>query len=88
MNQKQSVVFDVYHQKIQTINPRDEFKIDIIQNNDFNLSIENIHPDFYENNKLRFQLERNTVFWAGNEYLQFDIKNLINTDLFTLKSEK
>lgn len=48
----------------------------VLQNNNFKTGIYNIKPQYTVGNELIYRYDELTSFWAGNEYLEFDSKDL------------
>jgi len=57
-------------------NPRDEIKIDIYQNNDWNTLISNLKPQYYSGSQLIYKYADKSLFESSNEFLYFDTKNI------------
>ena len=78
INSKQNIQFTINHSNILINNPSREIKVAIYQNNDWNSVIKNIKPQFYRGTQLLYKYGKETSFWAGNEYLYFDTKDIRN----------
>lgn len=61
-------------------NPQNEIKIAIYQNNDWNTMLTGLKPRFISINQLIYNDNRKGNFNAGNEFLNFDTKNLKSTN--------
>lgn len=59
-------------------NPRQNVKVALFQNGRFDNAIYNIKPQFTMGNDLIYRYDKETQFWAGNEYLFFDNKDIRN----------
>lgn len=75
---KQNVEFIVNHPNITINNPSEEIKIAVLQNNNWNSIVTDIKPQFYRGTQLIYKYGDKTTFWAGNEYLFFDSKDIRN----------
>jgi hypothetical protein len=75
---KQNVEFIVNHPNLRINNPSKEIKIAIYQNNDWNSILTDLKPQFYRGTQLIYKYGEETTFWAGNEYLFFDSKDVRN----------
>lgn len=60
----------------ELVNPKEEVKVIIYQNGNFNHSIQGIKPQFISGNQLLYKYEEETSFEGGNEYLWFDTKEI------------
>ena len=78
INEKQSVQFVINHQNLLLNNPSEEIKVDIYQNGDWNSVIKNIKPKYIRGSQLLYNYVDGISFWAGNEYLYFDTKEIRN----------
>lgn len=56
--------------------PLQNVKVLLLQNGKFNNAIYNVKPMFTISNDLIYKYDAETQFWAGNEYLNFDNKNI------------
>ncbi len=82
------VDFNVYHPNINILNPRDEVKVVIMQNNRWDNAIRGLKPLYIKERELDYNYNRENVFPAGNEFRYFDNRsnrmngeNVIATDL-------
>lgn len=78
INEKQSVEFVINHQNLLLNNPNEEIKIAIYQNGDWNSVIKNIKPKYIRGTQLLYNYVDDISYWAGNEYLYFDTKEIRN----------
>lgn len=78
INSKQNIEFSVNHPDLLINNPSQEIKVVVYQNNDWNTSIKNIKPQFYRGTQLLYKYSDKVSYWAGNEYLFFDTKEIRN----------
>ena len=76
INSKQNIEFSVNHPDLLINNPSQEIKVAVYQNNDWNTAVKNIKPQFYRGNQLLYKYSDKVTFWAGNEYLFFDTKQI------------
>ncbi|WP_340112822.1 DUF5103 domain-containing protein [Maribellus mangrovi] len=83
----QEVDFTVYHPKLGILNPREEVKVVIMQNNRWDNAITNLKPLYIRDGQLIYDYDKENVFKAGNEFRYFDIRtnrmngeNVIATD--------
>ncbi len=78
INEKQSVEFVINHQNLRLNNPNEEIKVAIYQNGDWNSVIKNIKPKYIRGTQLLYNYVDDISYWAGNEYLYFDTKEIRN----------
>ncbi len=85
--ENQEVDFTVYHNNLQILNPREEVKVVVMQNNRWDNAIRDLKPLFIRDGKLVYDYNRENVFQAGNEFRYFDIRtnripgeNVLSTD--------
>ncbi len=85
----QEVDFKIFHPNLNILNPRDEVKVVIMQNNRWDNAIRNLKPLYIRDRELDYNYDRENVFKAGNEFRYFDNRtnrmngeNVIATDFF------
>jgi hypothetical protein len=76
LNEKQVVQFNVNATNFRLVNPKKEVKVAILQNYHWPTALYNITPQFTMGNKLVYKYDQETSFFGGNEYLNFDTKDL------------
>ena len=76
VNQKQSVDIIISSNSMSFNNPKETVSTLIIQNNNLNTAITGIKPLYTIGRQLIYKYDTETSFWAGNEYLFFDTKDL------------
>ena len=79
---KQNLEFTVQLGENQYQNPTQNIKVALFQNARWDSYISNIPPQYTIGTELVYKYNKETQFWAGNEYLNFDnsdIKILNNT---------
>ncbi|MBT8394964.1 MAG: DUF5103 domain-containing protein [Flavobacteriaceae bacterium] len=76
VNEKQSVDITVSSNRMKFNNPKETVKTVIIQNNNLNTAITGLKPLYTIGNQLIYKYNTETSFWAGNEYLFIDTKDL------------
>ena len=87
INTKQNIQFVINHPNLLFNNPSLEIKTAIYQNNDWNTVIKNAKPQFIRGSQLLYKYNSNINFWAGNEYLFFDTKEIRNATNNVARSE-
>ncbi|MEL4456194.1 DUF5103 domain-containing protein [Lutimonas vermicola] len=78
INEKHSIQFRIDHPNLLLNDPNREIKVDVYQNNDWNSVIKGIKPKFTRGKQLLYNYIDGISFWAGNEYLYFDTKEIRN----------
>ena len=76
VNTKQVVRFFVDGGEQPIINPRQNVKVVILQNNNLKTAITGVIPQFTVGNKLEYRYDQETAFWAGNEFFNFENKDI------------
>ena len=66
--------FTVYHPNLGILNPRQEVKVTIMQNNRWDNAITGLLPQYIHDGQLIYDYNRENVFKAGNEFRYFDIR--------------
>jgi hypothetical protein len=75
-NTHQSIHFAVTPNDNFFVNPKENIKVVILQNQQWNDRITDIRPQYFSGNTLDYRYEGPTQFEGGNEYLFFDTKDL------------
>lgn len=78
---QQSVQFSINHKNFRINNPYDEIYPVILQNNDFATQIKDLKPQFIRGDQLLYKYDKETAFWGGNEFLNFDTKEIRMTNM-------
>lgn len=76
LDQKQSVQFSIRPFGIQLINPKQEVKVALLQNHHWPTALYNIPPQFTLGTELVYRYDQETAFFGGNEFLNFDTRDL------------
>lgn len=74
--EKQIVQFSVTPQNGYFTNPKQTVQTVVFKNNTLSESITTLKPQYTIGNKLIYKYDQEAAFWAGNEYLYFDNKNI------------
>jgi len=69
---KQVVNFTVNSPSVLLINPNQNVKTLIMQNNNLKNAITNLKPQYTIGNELIYRYDQEAAFWGGNEFLNFD----------------
>ncbi len=75
-NQKQAVHFTINSSGFPLVNPMKEVKVAILQNYHWPTALFNITPQFILGSELVYRYDKETSFFGGNEFLNFDTKDL------------
>ncbi len=76
LNEKQVVQFYINTAGFQVVNPKKEVKVAILQNHFWPTALYNIKPQFTLGTELVYKYDQETSFYGGNEFLNFDTKDL------------
>ena len=76
INEKQVIQFNVNASNLRLVNPKKEVKVAILQNYHWPTALYNIAPQFTLGTQLVYKYDQETSFFGGNEYLNFDTKDL------------
>ncbi len=76
IDEKQVVQFNINAGSFSWVNPKKEIKVAILQNYHWPTALFNIPPQFTLGNELVYKYDQETSFFGGNEYLNFDTKDL------------
>ena len=88
INTKQSVNYSVGSENFLIKNPDVALKTLVIQNNDLNTAINTLKPQYNIGNEYVYRYDQESAFWAGNEYLNFDNKDVRAATLNIKRIEK
>ena len=78
INERHSIQFVINHQNLLLNDPNREIKVDIYQNSDWNSTIKGIKPKYIRGTQLLYNYVDEISYWAGNEFLYFDTKEIRN----------
>ena len=78
INEKHNVEFVINHQNLLLNNPNEEIKVAVYQNGDWNSVLKNIRPKYMRGSQLLYNYVDEISYWAGNEFLYFDTKEIRN----------
>ncbi len=76
INEKQTVDFVISTNSINFNNPLETIKTLVVQNNNLNTAISDLKPQYTLGNQLIYKYTTESSFWAGNEYLFFENKDV------------
>ncbi len=76
VEQKHNIEFSIRSKVITFQSPLQNVKVMLLQNGQFDNAITNIKPMYTIGNDLIYKYDKETQFWAGNEYLFFENKNI------------
>lgn len=78
INEKHNLEFSIKSKGILFQSPLQNVKVALMQNGRFDNAIYNVKPQYTIGNDLIYKYDAETQFWAGNEYLYFDNKDIRN----------
>jgi hypothetical protein len=73
---KQSVDIIISSTRMQFVNPKQTVKTVIVQNNNLNTAISGLEPMYTIGTELIYRYDTESSFWAGNEFLWFENKDV------------
>ena len=76
IQEKQSVDISINSTGMRFNNPKRTVKTVIVQNNNLNTIISDLKPMYTIGNELIYKYDTESSFWAGNEYLFFENKDV------------
>ena len=76
LESKHNLEFTIKSSTINFQNPLKNVKVVLLQNGQFNDAITNIFPQYTIGNDLIYKYDTQTQFWAGNEFLYFENKDI------------
>ena len=76
LNEKQIVQFTINTAGFPVVNPKQEIKVAIVQNYFWPTALYDIKPQFTIGSELVYRYDQETSFYGGNEFLNFDTKDL------------
>lgn len=76
IEEKQTVDIVIANNNFNFNNPTETVKTLIIQNNNLNTAIDDLKPQYVLGNELTYRYVSESSFWAGNEYLFFENKDV------------
>lgn len=78
INQKQNVQFTINSNDLLIVNPNKNLHTVILQNQNPNNAITNLKPQYNIGPKFVYKYNKESSFWGGNEYWNFDNKEVRN----------
>ncbi len=81
IDSQQSIQFSINHPNFRINNPSDEIFPVLLQNTDFATQIVGLKPQFIRGDQLLYKYDKETAFWGGNEFLNFDTKEIRLTNM-------
>lgn len=76
IDQQQVVQFTIITSNFQIINPKQNLHTLVMQNHNLKTAITNLKPQYTLGQKLVYKYDQEAAFWAGNEFLRFDNKDV------------
>lgn len=81
IEKKQAVEFTINHPGMRFDNANKEIMPVILQNNNWQTALSGFKPQYFRGTQLLYKYNKETSYWAGNEFLYFDSKSIRNTTL-------
>jgi hypothetical protein len=84
LQEKHNMDFSIKTNAFIFQNPLQNIKVVLFQNGRFDNAVYNVKPQYTIGNDLIYKYDKETQFWAGNEYLYFenkDVRNAVNNVL-------
>lgn len=85
---KQVVNFSITSRGMNLINPQQNVKVLVLQNDNLKTAITDIKPQFTMANELVYKQDAELAFWAGNEYLHFDNSDVLGATAMIRRVER
>ncbi|ANH59141.1 type IX secretion system plug protein [Dokdonia donghaensis] len=85
INSKQVLRFFIDSGDEVIINPKQNLHTVLIQNNNLKTAITGIEPQYNIGNRLEYRYDQETAFWGGNEFFNFENKD-VRAATFAIKS--
>ncbi|WP_300437361.1 DUF5103 domain-containing protein [Christiangramia sp.] len=76
INEKQVVNFSINSPDLLLKNPDQNVKVSLVQNYNLKLALSDLKPQYTIANELIYRYDTESSFWGGNEFLQFDNKEI------------
>ena len=76
VEKKHNIEFSIKSSIINFQSPLQNVKVMLLQNGKFETAITNIKPQFTIGNDLIYRYDKETQFWAGNEFLFYENKDI------------
>lgn len=76
IREKQSVNFSINSPTLRLINPKQTVKTLVMQNSNFKTAITNLKPQYTIGTELIYRFDAESSFWGGNEFYNFDNKDV------------
>ena len=73
---QQSIQFSINHKDFRIDNPGEEIYPVLLQNYNHHTQIAGLKPQFIRGDQLLYKYDSETAFWGGNEFLNFDTKDV------------
>jgi len=81
INSRQSVYFTIDSPGELLINPKENVKTIVLQNNNLKSAITDLKPQYTIGSKLIYRYDLESSFWGGNEFLNFDSSKLLGGNI-------
>ena len=78
INKKQNIQFTINSNDLLIVNPDKNLKTIVLQNQNLHTAITNLKPQYTIGNEFIYRYNKESSFWGGNEYWNFDSKEIRN----------
>ncbi|MBT8261997.1 MAG: DUF5103 domain-containing protein [Bacteroidia bacterium] len=76
IREKQSVNFSINSPTLTLINPKQTVNVLVMQNSNLKTAITDLKPQYTIGSELIYRYDKESSFWGGNEFLNFDNKDV------------
>ena len=76
IDEKQVVNFSINSPDLLLKNPQENVMVSLVQNYNLKLAVHDLKPQYTIANELIYRYDSESSFWGGNEFLQFDNKEI------------
>ncbi len=87
IEQKHNLEFSIKSNTIAFQNALKNVKVTLLQNGKFNEAINNVKPQYTIGNDLIYKYDKETQFWAGNEFLYFENKDIRSASNYVARTD-
>jgi hypothetical protein len=87
INYKHNLEFSIKSQNILFQNPLKNVKVLLLQNGQIATAITNVPPMYTIGNDLIYKYDKETQFWAGNEFMYYENKDIRGANNFIARVE-
>lgn len=81
IHQKQNIQFSIKSNDLMIVNPERNLNTIVLQNQNLKTSITDLKPQYTIGNEFIYKYNSESSFWGGNEYWNFDSKEIRNASV-------